>query len=96
MVGQDLQRRERRHKLQIYHDILSAIQEEAMNEDGAKPTRIQHVSNMSYDKLMRYLDELEAKKMINKAGTLSLTDQGREFLKQYEKIKDLIERMGLE
>lgn len=96
MVGQDLQRRERRHKLQIYHDILSAIQEEAMNEGGAKPTRIQHVSNMSYDKLMRYLDELEAKKMINKAGTLSLTDQGREFLKQYEKIKDLIERMGLE
>lgn len=96
MVGQDLQRRERRHKLQIYHDILSAIQEEAMNEDGAKPTRIQHLSNMSYDKLMRYLDELDAKKMINKASTLSLTDQGREFLKQYEKIKDLIERMGLE
>lgn len=67
-----------------------------MNEDGAKPTRIQHLSNMSYDKLMRYLDELDAKKMINKASTLSLTDQGREFLKQYEKIKDLIERMGLE
>jgi len=67
-----------------------------MNEGGAKPTRIQHVSNMSYDKLMRYLDELEGKKMINNADTLSLTDHGREFLKQYEKIKDLIERMGLE
>jgi len=96
MIGQDLQRRERRHKLQIYHDILSAIREEAMNEGGAKPTRIQHLSNMSYDKLSRYLDELEAKKMINKADTLSLTEHGHEFLKEYEKIKDLIERMGLE
>lgn len=96
MVGVELQRRERRHKLQIYYDILSAIQEEAMNEGGAKPTKIQHLSNMSYDKLMRYLDELEAKKMINKADTLSLTEHAREFLKEYEKIKDLIERMGLE
>ena len=96
MIGREMQRRERRHKLQIYHDILSAIQEESMNEGGAKPTRIQHLSNMSYDKLSRYLDELEAKKMINKADTLSLTEHAREFLKEYEKIKDLIERMGLE
>jgi len=96
MVGVELQRRERRHKLQIYHDILSAIQEEAMNEGGAKPTRIQHLSNMSYDKLSRYLDELEAKKMINKADILSITDQGRAFLREYQRLKDLIERMGLE
>jgi len=96
MVGQDLQRRERRHKLQIYHDILSAIREEAMTEDGAKPTRIQHLANMSYDKLSRYLDELEAKQMINKANILSLTEHGHEFLREYLKIKELIERMGLE
>jgi len=96
MVGVELQRKERRHKLQIYHDILSAIREEAMNEGGAKPTRIQHLSNMSYDKLSRYLDELESKKMIIKAEALSLTEHAHEFLREYEKIKDLIERMGLE
>jgi len=96
IIEQGMQRRERRHKLQIYYDILSAIQEEATTDEGAKPTRIQHLSNMSYDKLMRYLDELVAKKMINKASTLSLTDQGRDFLRDYGKIKDLIERMGLE
>ena len=96
MVEQNLQRKERRHKLQIYYDILLAIQEEATAEEGARPTRIQHLSNMSYDKMMRYLNELETKKMINKADTLSLTDQGREFLRDYGKIKDLIERMGLE
>lgn len=96
MVEQNLQRKERRHKLQIYYDILSAIQEEATTEEGARPTRIQHLSNMSYDKMMRYLNELETKKMILKADTLSLTDKGREFLRDYGKIKDLIERMGLE
>ena len=96
MVGVELQRRERRHKLQIYFDILAAIREESMNEAGAKPTRIQHLSNMSYDKLSRYLDELENKKMISRADILSLTEKGHEFLRDYDKIKDLIERMGLE
>jgi predicted transcriptional regulator len=67
-----------------------------MNEGGAKPTRIQHLSNMSYDKLSRYLNELENKKMISKADILSLTEKGHEFLRDYDKIKDLIERMGLE
>lgn len=96
MVEPNLQRKERRHKLQIYYDVMYAIQQEAMNEGGAKPTRIQHLSNMSYDKLMRYLDELESKGMINKSSTLTLTDKGNEFLKDYYKVKDLIERMGLE
>jgi len=67
-----------------------------MNEAGAKPTRIQHLSNMSYDKLSRYLNELESKNMILKTDTLSLTEKGHEFLRDYDKIKDLIERMGLE
>lgn len=96
MVEATLQRKERRHKLQIYYDIVYAIQQEAMNEGGARPTRIQHLSNMSYDKLMRYLDELEGKGMLTKGSSLSLTDKAQEFLRDYAKIKDLIERMGLE
>lgn len=95
-MGQEMRRRERRHKLQIYYDILYAIQQEAMNEGGVKPTRIQHLSNMSYDKLANYLDELEVKQMIKKTDVISLTDRGNEFLRDYEKIKELIERMGLE
>lgn len=96
MVRPELQRKERRHKLQIYFDIMYAIQQEAMNEGGAKPTRIQHLSNMSYDKLSRYLDELQAKEMITRTETLSLTEKGHQFLRDYDKIKELIERMGLE
>lgn len=96
MVRLELQRKERRHKLQIYYEILSAIREESMNAGEVRPTRIQHLSNMSYDKLSRYLNELEEKKMVIKNNTLSLTDKGHEFLKEYQRMQDLIERMGLE
>ncbi len=96
MAIQGLQRRERRHKLQIYLDILSAIQEEATYETGAKPTRIQHLSNMAYDKLQLYLDELEAKNMIYRKDKLSLTEQGREVLIESQRVKALIERLGLQ
>ncbi len=31
-----------------------------LSEDAAKPIRVQHPSNISYDKLLSYFDELEA------------------------------------
>lgn len=91
-----MQRRERRHKLQIYYDILSAIDQEAIFEDGAKPTRVQYISKVSYDRLVHYLKELEVKKMIEKGDSISLTEKGRKFLKDYEELKNLTERMGLQ
>ena len=91
-----MQRRERRHKLEMYYDILHAIQEENQNSEGAKPTRVQYHSNMSYDKLVNYIEELESKKMISKSDTLFLTERGLQFLNEYEKVKDFIQRMGLE
>jgi len=54
--------KQRRSKLEIYNDILNAIQKEA-HEGEIKPTRIQHYSNMSYDKMSKYLKELESKKI---------------------------------
>ena len=50
--------------MEIYNDdILSAINLELTNGE-AKPTRVQTLSNLAYDKLVRYLNELEGKKMI--------------------------------
>jgi predicted transcriptional regulator len=51
------------NKMEIYNDILSAINLELINGE-AKPTRVQMLSNLAYDKLVRYLNELEGKKMI--------------------------------
>ena len=49
--------------MEIYNDILSAINLELTNGE-AKPTRVQSLCNLAYDKLVRYLNELEVKKMI--------------------------------
>lgn len=90
------QGRTRRHKIEIYYDILFSVQREEKKEGAAKPTRIHHLSNMSYDKFLRYLDELASKNMIVKGDTLSLTKRGHEFVKEYNRIKDLHRRLGLE
>ena len=49
--------------MEIYKDVLSAIEKELAN-GKVKPTRVQSLSNLAYDKLTRYLNELENKNMI--------------------------------
>lgn len=82
----------RRSKLQIYFDILVAI-----NEVGgdAVQTRIQGKSNLSYDKFAKYLIELRKKKLIQ-VESLSLTDKGREFVKKFDSISVFLDRLGLD
>ena len=87
-------RKEKRNKLQIYHDILNAIKQEKIN-GPVKPTRVQFLSNMSYDKLTVYLDDLASKKMIIKSP-LALEDRGNQFLLDYEIIHEHVKKLGLE
>ena len=84
----------RRNKLEIFHDVLCAIQNEATSGE-IKPTRIQFLCNTSYDKLMKYLAELEQKKMIIN-NPLSLTEKGQQFVREYSVIKEFIQKLGLE
>jgi predicted transcriptional regulator len=63
--------------MEIYNDILSAVNLELSNGE-AKPTRVQILSNLAYDKLVRYLNELEGKKMIMQ-DPLQTTEKGRIF-----------------
>jgi predicted transcriptional regulator len=86
--------KQRRSKLEIYNDILNGIQKEAQ-EGEIKPTRIQHHSNMSYDKMSKYLKELESKKMIT-ISPIQLTEKGEKFLNDYEKIKEFLSNMKIE
>lgn len=80
--------------MEIYNDILNAVQKEAQ-EGEVKPTRIQHQSNLSYDKMSRYLKELENKKMIT-VSPIQITDKGKKFLNDYDKIKDFLSEMQME
>jgi predicted transcriptional regulator len=79
--------------MEIYNDILSAIKLELYNGE-ARPTRIQAKSNLAYDKLTRYLGELEVRNMITQKP-LQLTERGRDFLQDYDRIKDFVQAMGV-
>jgi predicted transcriptional regulator len=80
----------------MYNDILKAIVDEITHDDGnvAKPTRVQLRSNLAYDKLARYLDELENKKMILQSPLL-ITERGRDFLQDYDRISNFVVEMGI-
>jgi|SRR5579863_2730211 predicted transcriptional regulator len=91
-----LQRRERRNKLEIYCSILNSISQESRNMDIVRPTRIQFQSGLSYDNLMKYLDELQAKKLIRNSKEIIITEKGERFLKDYERIRKFTEQMGLD
>ena len=87
-------RKDRRSKLEIYYDILNAITRES--QDGQiRPTRIQFLTQTSYDKLMTYFGELEKKQMLVKS-TLVITEKGKKFLKEYDKIDDFVRAIGLD
>ncbi len=79
--------------MEIYNDILSAINLELANGE-AKPTRVQSLSNLAYDKLVRYLNELEGKKMIMQ-NPLDITEKGQDFLQDYDRIRDFVAAMGV-
>jgi predicted transcriptional regulator len=79
--------------MEIYNDILSAIKVELTNGE-AIPTRVQSLSNLAYDKLVRYLGELESKEMIVQ-NPLSITEKGHDFLQDYDRIRDFITVMNI-
>jgi predicted transcriptional regulator len=79
--------------MEIYNAILSAINLELTNGE-AKPTRVQSLCNLAYDKLVRYLNELEVKKMIIQ-DPLQITEKGQDFLQDYNRIKGFVLDMGI-
>jgi predicted transcriptional regulator len=79
--------------MEIYNDILSAIKEELTNGE-ARPTRVQSLSNLAYDKLIRYLDELESKKLIVQ-NPLRIAENGYDFLQDYHRIRDFVTAMNI-
>ena len=83
----------KRNKMEIYNDILCALKQE-LNYGDVKPTRIQSKSNLAYDRMTRYMSELEAQEMITN-NPLALTQKGRDFLQDYGRIKEFLDEMGV-
>ena len=89
-------RQEKRHKLQLFYDILCAIEEDTLHNEVARPTHIQHFTRLSYDKMMNHFGELEQKGMIHRvSGLIAITAKGKKFIEQYDQLIGLIESAGL-
>jgi predicted transcriptional regulator len=86
--------------MRILADMMRAIQSEG--EEGAGPTKILYAANLSHDRLTQYLDELVEKELVkemdsdNSNRSYSLTEKGREFLKEFLRIERFSEAFGIE
>lgn len=89
----------KRTKLEVIRDILEVIK----NKNGRiKPTHILYKSNLSYQMMGEYIDELKERGLVveenlkNGQRTYSLTEKGFKFLEQYSMIADFTASFGLE
>jgi predicted transcriptional regulator len=85
--------KDRRSKLQLYFDICAAIIEDSQNNEKTSNTRIQFKSNTSYDKLLKYLSEMDQKGMIKREKSLVLTEVGMQFYNDYSNVSNLIDEI---
>ena len=85
--------RDKRSKLQIYFDVLSAILVEKQDNSEVSKTRLQHKSNTSYDKLLKYLDEMNKKGLIKLENEIDTTEMGIKFHQDYSAVNDLIDEI---
>ncbi len=83
----------KRSKLQIYFDVLSAILVEKQDNSEISKTRLQHKSNTSYDKLLKYLDEMNEKGLIKLENEIDTTEMGIKFHQDYSAVNELIDEI---
>ena len=86
--------KERRAKTQIFFEVIAAVIDDTQNNESVSPTRIQLKCKTSYDKLTKYLEEMEKRGMIEKEKSIIITERGMEFHKDYSRINELINEMN--
>lgn len=87
----------KRSRLEVIRDILEVIK----SKNGRiKPTHILYKSNLSYNMMEEYLEELIKKEFIivkeeHKNKTYAITGKGVEYLSKYKLIAEFTESFGL-
>ncbi len=90
-----MKKKARRNKMKIYADLLSILKPEKKSTDRIVLTRIQAKMNVPFDRLKNYISDLEELKLIEDQLSLNLTQKGKQYLYEYQKILDFMERMGV-
>jgi predicted transcriptional regulator len=88
----------RRSKSRILFDILASVEKKG---GRIKPTHILYSANLAHNRMKGYLDFLLEKGFIAETdvdGRLyyELTDKGKTFLREYERIEQFAEAFGVE
>ena len=90
----------KRSRLEVIRDILKVISERADRTGGVKPTHILYKSNLSYQMMDEYLNELKTKEFvvekITKEGKrYTITEKGLKFLQEYQTVAGFMDSFGL-
>jgi len=84
----------RRDKMKIYGDLLFILYRESRKEKVVL-TRVQLKINVPFDRLKKYITELVELGLIEDEISLKLTEKGKSYIREYEKVLDFMKRMGL-
>ena len=94
MNGKDGQKY--RSRCRIFADILKATTE----NDEPKVTFLMHKANLSYERMMYYLCELEKKGLIERKGDeekiILITSRGRKYLMEFKRFEEFGDAFGVE
>jgi predicted transcriptional regulator len=87
----------KRNKITIIYDILYSIREK---RGKIKPTHLLYKSNLSYQRLNQYIEELKQKQFVEEIEQkgkkmFTITEKGLKFLEEYQKILEFQESFGL-
>jgi len=85
----------RRDKMKLYGDLLSILQAERSDTEKIVLIHIQTKLNVPFDRLKSYLSDLENLDLIEDQISYKITQKGRQYLREYRKIVDFMERMGI-
>lgn len=85
--------KDRRDKMKIYGDLLTILN--ADKSEKIVLSRVQLKMNVPYDRLKKYLQDLEELELIEDQVSLKLTKKGNQFLCDYRRILTLMDRMGI-
>jgi predicted transcriptional regulator len=85
---------QRRDKMKIYGDLLFALRSES-NTEKIVLTRVQARIKVPFDRLKIYITELVELEMIQDETSMKLTEKGKQFLREYERVLDFMKRMGI-
>lgn len=91
------QAEKQRSVLRINLDILNAVREEG----DAKPTHVLYKANLSHERLVRYLDDLTNKGLVDvrqdgESRTYRITTKGVAFLIEMRRAESFVQGFGLE